>query len=155
MSSKKHTQNCNWYNFALVCWPSVAIVTSQKDFSSRRCLKEATMLVWKSFHRRQNCWSSPDMMNQNFGKICNKANSINQQNSFKIYKISLPQIERLPNGFTRINKNNYQFNQNIGRMVKFSTLKRWQENEPKIKFWHCLRVNPRKMMDWIRVIRVQ
>jgi len=63
------------------------------------------------------------MVNQNFGKICNKANSINQQNSFKIYKISLPQIERLPNGFTRINKNNYQFNQNIGRMVKISTLK--------------------------------
>ena len=37
---------------------SVAIVTSQKLFSSLRCLKEATMLVWKSFQRRQNCWSS-------------------------------------------------------------------------------------------------
>ena len=37
---------------------SVAMVTSQKLFSSLRCLKEATMLVWKSFQRRQNCWSS-------------------------------------------------------------------------------------------------
>ena len=37
---------------------SVAMVTSQKLFSSLRCLKEATMLAWKSFHRRQNCWSS-------------------------------------------------------------------------------------------------
>ena len=42
---------------------SVAIVTSQKLFSSLRCLKEATMLVWKSFQRRQNCWSSA-MVNQ-------------------------------------------------------------------------------------------
>merc|ERR1719397_2113606 len=47
--------------WALVCWPSVAMVTSQNDFSSRRCLKEATMFVWKSFQRRQNCWSSPDI----------------------------------------------------------------------------------------------
>ena len=37
---------------------SVAMVTSQKLFSSLRCLKEATMLVWKSFQRRQNCCSS-------------------------------------------------------------------------------------------------
>ena len=37
---------------------SVAMVTSQKLFSSLRCLKDATMLAWKSFHRRQNCWSS-------------------------------------------------------------------------------------------------
>merc|ERR1719319_2084897 len=44
---------------ALVLWPSQAIVTSVKDFSSLRCLNEATMLVWKSFQRRQNCcWSS-------------------------------------------------------------------------------------------------
>ena len=34
------------------------MVTSQKLFSSLRCLKEATMFVWKSFQRRQNCWSS-------------------------------------------------------------------------------------------------
>ena len=47
---------------------SVAIVTSQKLFSSLRCLKEATMFVWKSFQRRQNCWSSAmvdwDFLNQ-------------------------------------------------------------------------------------------
>ena len=36
---------------------AVKDLTSVKDFSSRRCLKEETMLVWKSFHRRQNCWS--------------------------------------------------------------------------------------------------
>ena len=34
------------------------MVTSQKLFSSLRCLKDATMLVWKSFQRRQNCCSS-------------------------------------------------------------------------------------------------
>ena len=75
--------------WAFVCWPwtathyitpflqntnhqmentSVAIVTSQKLFSSLRCLKEATMFVWKSFQRRQNCWSSAmvdwDFLNQ-------------------------------------------------------------------------------------------
>ena len=45
--------------WALVLCPSQARVTSQNDFSSLRCLKEATMLVWKSFQRRQNCcWSS-------------------------------------------------------------------------------------------------
>ena len=43
----------------LLCISLQARVTSQKDFSSLRCLKEATMLVWKSFHLRQNCcWSS-------------------------------------------------------------------------------------------------
>ena len=49
---------------------SVAIVTSQKLFSSLRCLKEATMFVWKSFQRRQNCWSSA--MVEWDGSICNK-----------------------------------------------------------------------------------
>jgi len=39
----------------LGCWPFVAMVTSQKLLSSLRCLKEATMSVWKSFQRRQNC----------------------------------------------------------------------------------------------------
>ena len=49
---------------------SVAIVTSQKLFSSLRCLKEATMFVWKSFQRRQNCWSSA--MVEWDRSICNK-----------------------------------------------------------------------------------
>ena len=43
----------------LLCISLQARVTSQNDFSSLRCLKEATMLVWKSFHLKQNCcWSS-------------------------------------------------------------------------------------------------
>ena len=45
--------------WALQVWPSQANVTSVKDFSSLKCLKEETMLVWKSFHRRQNCCWSP------------------------------------------------------------------------------------------------
>ena len=45
--------------WALQVWPSQANVTSVKDFSSLKCLNEETMLVWKSFHRRQNCCWSP------------------------------------------------------------------------------------------------
>ena len=41
---------------ALHVWPSQASVTSRKFFSVLRCLKEDTMLDWKSFHRRQYCW---------------------------------------------------------------------------------------------------
>jgi len=44
---------------ALHVCPSQASVTSVNDFSSRRCLKEETMFVWKSFQRRQNCCWSP------------------------------------------------------------------------------------------------
>jgi len=44
---------------ALHVCPSQANVTSVNDFSSRRCLKEETMFVWKSFQRRQNCCWSP------------------------------------------------------------------------------------------------
>ena len=69
MASKRTGSSCGpWYadpehgavNAKLYkgLFTSVAIVTSQKLFSSLRCLKEATMLVWKSFQRRQNCWSS-------------------------------------------------------------------------------------------------
>jgi len=50
--------------WALQLCPSQARVTSVKDFSSLRCLNEATMLVWKSFHLRQNCcWSSTILVN--------------------------------------------------------------------------------------------
>ena len=45
--------------WALQVCPSHANVTSVNDFSSLRCLKDETMLVWKSFQRRQNCCWSP------------------------------------------------------------------------------------------------
>lgn len=46
---------------ALQVCPSHANVTSVKLFSSRRCLNEDTILLWNSFHRKQNCWSSAAM----------------------------------------------------------------------------------------------
>jgi len=45
--------------WALQVCPSHAKVTSVKLRSVRRCLKQVTMLDWKSFHRKQNCcWSA-------------------------------------------------------------------------------------------------
>lgn len=50
---------------ALHVCPSHAKVTSVKLFSSRKCLKDETMLDWKSFHFRKNCCCSCAMMSLN------------------------------------------------------------------------------------------
>jgi hypothetical protein len=47
---------------ALQVLPSHASVTSVKLFSSRKCLKDETILDWKSFHFRKNCCCSADMV---------------------------------------------------------------------------------------------
>jgi len=71
--------------WALQLWPSQARVTSQNDFSSLRCLNDATMLVWKSFHLRQNCcWSSIFLDCFSFLKRSNISNSFYNIKIFQI-----------------------------------------------------------------------
>lgn len=44
---------------AFICLPSQASVMSTKSSSSLKDSNAEVILVWKLFHRRQNCWSAP------------------------------------------------------------------------------------------------